>query len=420
MIITLKGANFSLSNIGTLSTWRIITYLGAGASSSNSATSVDKESNTGYSTTITIAEGYEIGSAGVTVTMGGNPVAVDTSTNPFTINIPTKVTGKVVINVPTKNTATGEEEEPDIGGNEDEIVTYNFPLRPTGVGVSNSGTGRVSDADSRLSNGSADEKLGILVPAGGSITLKGLASGTYPLRFDYVCSTQNVVNPASGSTTAIAGLVGTASNYDSNNYFPLNTDGKDICKVVNTHGQDCYFWFVFCGLTKSEKIAAEIDTYNITYTISLVDDGWTILPTTRYAMGVSATGTGRVTPNNTKRFSTADDTTENGILIPSGKTMHLKGLASGTYPLRLDYMYCTSNATCPVNGSTTAIAGLVGTASNYDSNNYFPLNKTGGDTIDITNNYGGDYYFWFGFAGQTLNEEILNAYSTYNLVYKID
>lgn len=115
MIITLIGANFANSNIGTLSTWRISTVLGAGASSSNSATSVDRESNTGYTTTITIAEGYELGAAGITVTMGGVDIT-STAVSGLTITIPTKVTGNVVIKVPTKNTATGEEEEPENPG----------------------------------------------------------------------------------------------------------------------------------------------------------------------------------------------------------------------------------------------------------------------------------------------------------------
>ena len=112
MIITLKGANFSLSNIGTLSTWRISTVLGTGALSSNSVTSVDRESNTGYTTTITIAEGYELGAAGITVTMGGVDIT-STAVSGLTISIPAKVIGNVVIKVPTKNISTGEEDDPE-------------------------------------------------------------------------------------------------------------------------------------------------------------------------------------------------------------------------------------------------------------------------------------------------------------------
>ena len=68
MIIILKNADFSQSNIGTLSTWRISRSLGAGATYEG-PTSVDKGAT--LNATVTLAEGYEIGTAGVTVTMGG-------------------------------------------------------------------------------------------------------------------------------------------------------------------------------------------------------------------------------------------------------------------------------------------------------------------------------------------------------------
>jgi hypothetical protein len=112
MIITLKGADFSASNIGTLSSWRISRSLGAGATY-NGPTSVDKDA--AFSATITLAEGYEIGTAGVTITMGGTALsgAHSIAGNVITITI-ASVTGNVLIKVPTVNTATGEEEEPEI------------------------------------------------------------------------------------------------------------------------------------------------------------------------------------------------------------------------------------------------------------------------------------------------------------------
>lgn len=111
MIITLKGANFSTNNIGTLSTWSVSRVLGDGATYSG-ATYVDK--GAALNATITIAEGYEIGSAGVSVTMGGSPITASSiSGNTITIKI-NAVTGNVVIKVPTVNTSTGEED----GGNE--------------------------------------------------------------------------------------------------------------------------------------------------------------------------------------------------------------------------------------------------------------------------------------------------------------
>ena len=109
MIIYLKGADFSarpadgFEPIGTLNSWMVRATLGHGATSSNTVTSVEKDA--AYSTTITIAEGYKIGAAGVSVTMGGQAVSVNASTNPFTISI-AKVTGTIVIKVPTAAIAT--------------------------------------------------------------------------------------------------------------------------------------------------------------------------------------------------------------------------------------------------------------------------------------------------------------------------
>lgn len=97
MIITLKNAYFSKSNIGTLSSWRISRSLGAGATY-NGPTSVDKDAE--FSATVTLAEGYEIGSAGVTVTMGGVGQAYTINGNVITIAI-ASVTGNVLIKVPT-------------------------------------------------------------------------------------------------------------------------------------------------------------------------------------------------------------------------------------------------------------------------------------------------------------------------------
>lgn len=100
MIIVLKNANFSTSNIGTLSTWRISRSLGAGATYEGPI-SVDKGSV--FSATINLAEGYEIGTAGVTITMGGIALsdAYSIAGNVITITI-AEVTGNVLIKVPTK------------------------------------------------------------------------------------------------------------------------------------------------------------------------------------------------------------------------------------------------------------------------------------------------------------------------------
>lgn len=116
MIIVLKNADFSQSNIGTLSTWRISCSLGAGATYEG-PTSVDKDA--ALSATVTLAEGYEIGAAGITITMGGIVLGQgsywynDSANTRILIEIPS-VTGNVLIKVPTINTAGGDEpEEPD-------------------------------------------------------------------------------------------------------------------------------------------------------------------------------------------------------------------------------------------------------------------------------------------------------------------
>ena len=113
MIITLKGANFGLSNIGTLSTWTISKVLGSGATYSG-VTYVNKDAS--FRATVTISDGYELGAAGVTVTMGGTAMpssAIAISGNTITITI-SSVTGNIVIRVPTVNVNIDEEEE---GGN---------------------------------------------------------------------------------------------------------------------------------------------------------------------------------------------------------------------------------------------------------------------------------------------------------------
>lgn len=142
MIITLKGADFSASNIGTLSTWRISRSLGAGATYEG-VTSVDK--GAAFSATITLSEGYEIGTAGVTITMGGVVLsgAHSISGNVITITI-ASVTDNVLIKVPTVNTAGGD--EPDIPDEPEEPDTINAVVDLTLVNVDgnilyNTGTG---------------------------------------------------------------------------------------------------------------------------------------------------------------------------------------------------------------------------------------------------------------------------------------
>ncbi len=103
MIITLIGADFSKSNIGTLSSWIISRVLGDGATYAGPLY-VDKDA--ALNATVTLDEGYEIGSDGITITMGGT--VLDESYYSIVDNVITftidSVTGSVVIKVPTLNT----------------------------------------------------------------------------------------------------------------------------------------------------------------------------------------------------------------------------------------------------------------------------------------------------------------------------
>lgn len=152
MIITIKGADFSTKNIGTLSTWTILTNLGSGATYSGNRL-VDKDGS--LSATIVIADGYELGSAGVSVMMGSTNVTSSAATvrgNTITISIAT-VTGNVTIKVPTLNTDTGEED----GGDEEtwtEILStdgFTWQATPTSTGAKFGLLGKPISANTSIS-----------------------------------------------------------------------------------------------------------------------------------------------------------------------------------------------------------------------------------------------------------------------------
>ena len=137
MIITLRGANFKDSNIGTLSTWRISTVLGDGATY-NGVTSVDRDPVTGLNATVTIAEGYEVNTDNIVVTMGGVGQVFTHVGNVITISI-AQVTGNVQIKVPTVKIGGSE---PDVGGGGNEE-----PDTPDVGGGDNGGNENISSVD---------------------------------------------------------------------------------------------------------------------------------------------------------------------------------------------------------------------------------------------------------------------------------
>jgi hypothetical protein len=121
MIITIKGADFSSANIGTLSTYIISKSIGSGASF-DIPNFVDKNSSVNW--VITLNEGYTFGT--YSVSMGGNVITPTVVDNVMTISI-AEVTGNVRIVVATVNENTGEEDDPVVPP-----VEPDEPETPTG------------------------------------------------------------------------------------------------------------------------------------------------------------------------------------------------------------------------------------------------------------------------------------------------
>ena len=142
MIITIKGADFSSANIGTLSTYIISKSIGSGAAF-DIPNFVDKNSSVNW--TITLDEGYTFGT--YSVTMGGVEVTPTVVDNVMTISI-AEVTGNVRIVVATVNENTGEEDDPVVPP-----VTPDEPEQPetpTGFQTLTGGSWRVvGDNDNR-------------------------------------------------------------------------------------------------------------------------------------------------------------------------------------------------------------------------------------------------------------------------------
>ena len=128
MIITLKSADFSVNNIGTLDSWMISTSLDIGAIYQGPARVKKGDSFVG---TITINSSYEL-DGNITVMVGGNVVSgvVSGSGNSYTITIG-NVTGNVNIVVNTKVKENGGEVDPSDPTPEPEEVKYTLTINPT-------------------------------------------------------------------------------------------------------------------------------------------------------------------------------------------------------------------------------------------------------------------------------------------------
>lgn len=115
MILTIKGADFSAANIGTLSTYVVSKSIGSGAEY-NIPSTVEKNASVEW--TITLIEGYTFGS--YTVTMGSEVITPVVNENVMTITI-TNVTGNIRIMVGTFN-ENGEPSVPDTPTFKDSIT----------------------------------------------------------------------------------------------------------------------------------------------------------------------------------------------------------------------------------------------------------------------------------------------------------
>lgn len=138
MILRILGADFSSANIGTLSTYVISKSIGAGISH-NIPNFVDKNSSVTW--TLTVAEGYLLGS--YSIIMNGETITPVVNENTMTITIPS-VTGNVRIVITSINESTGEEETPVVPP-----VTPDEPEEPTGFQTLTGGSWRVVGGDSK-------------------------------------------------------------------------------------------------------------------------------------------------------------------------------------------------------------------------------------------------------------------------------
>lgn len=294
-----------------------------------------------------------------------------------------------------------------------------LPLVNGGVNLTTTDTGcMANNPQTRLSNGSATVANGILVKAGETITLTGLKStGNPTLRVDYLYATSAGPNPAVGSGVW-SHAVGTGSNYDPNNYFPLNVDGSsNSVSVTNTYGSDYYFFFVFAAINKTDTLTAS--NYTITYEIEESPEPvLTTLPTHQYALSVTSTGAGGVTSSANNRLCSGSTTAAEGVLVKNGETITLYGLqSSGNPTLRVDALWATSAGPNPLSASGVW-SETVGTLSNYVADDYFPLNADGSsNSVSITNNNGNDYYYFFAFAATNKTSNV--SVGNYTIQYTI-
>lgn len=148
------------------------------------------------------------------------------------------------------------------------LIVWNHPL---GVISGRFGWSLQGYNSARLS--SAPWYGGIFIPKNGSIIISGLKSdSSNPLKGDYVYYTTSeiptTIYTGSDIPSSAANAVGTGSNFNSSNYWFLNSDGSsDSIVVSNNYNNDYYFAFVFASATNTSN-SILMDNYNLTWRYS--------------------------------------------------------------------------------------------------------------------------------------------------------
>ena len=208
MIITLKGANFASSNIGTLDSWLISKSL-TGVTIDNTATSVKK--GEAYKAVITLKENYTFPDT-ITVTMAGTDITstyVTKTATTITINIPS-VTGNIVIRVNATSNVVG--------------VTYSITRTLTAL-TAGSSVSTITSGDTYEETFSIPKDMydGYAGPSGVEVDLtvkmggSTLTPNTGAFTAELVYVTENTLNFATGFKVTIPNVSGniaiTATSY---------------------------------------------------------------------------------------------------------------------------------------------------------------------------------------------------------------
>lgn len=169
--------------------------------------------------------------------------------------------------------------------------------------------------------------------------------------------------------------------------LPEGVSWSDVVKIGLSSQEDSSYGFRYTTLEVKEKVPSKGTFTLIQHALSVVAGENFYIPTY----------------TNYKRMTSSSDTQATGVFVPAGYKMTLYGITG----LRFDYVYAHKAGPNGRNKSVNAIEGM-GTASNFDSSNYFPFNVDGtSDEASFVNTYGKDYYFHFSFAAPNKTDQRL-------------